>query len=87
MAGVRGRPKLPSKNCLTPRCSGKFGGDNPGCGRGLCKTCMQSASSLVRRKVTTWEELESLGLSQPKYGSLVEQALREAKKKLPPRGD
>lgn len=58
-----------------------FGGDQEKKGgRGLCTGCHTSATNLIKRKKTTWQQLESLGLAQPPYGSLLEQALREALK-------
>lgn len=78
----KGRPRMPEACCRIPGCNGKFGGDQekPG-GRGLCADCHGKASSLIRRKITTWQEMEDLGLAQPKYMSIVEKAIDEARKK------
>lgn len=81
----KGRKPYPTRPCLTPGCEGKFGSGMPkgqAGGRGLCKSCFQQASSLVKRKVTTWDELENLGLAQPKYRSDYELRLIEARKRL-----
>lgn len=76
-----GRPKLPVEPCMTPKCPGKFGLVGEPGGRGLCKACHSKAALLVKRCFTTWEEMEALGLAQPKYGSLVEKAIEEARRK------
>lgn len=34
--------------------------------RGLCQSCYANAANLVRANKTTWEFLESKGLSKPK---------------------
>lgn len=78
----KGRPVI-SLKCLTPNCLGMFGGERGKSGaRGLCKKCHADAMRLVKKKATTWEELEALGLAQPKYGSLIERALSEARKQI-----
>ena len=79
-----GRVPFPPSKCLTPICEGRTGkampkGDTGG--RGLCKSCFQKASALVKRKKTTWEELEELGLARPKYASDYELQLLIARKK------
>lgn len=75
------RVPFPETKCLTPECQGKFGHGNKGTGRGLCRRCLQQATALVKRGITTWEELENLNLAQPKYRSYYEQCFEEAKKK------
>lgn len=80
----RGRIAFPPKKCMAPECQGQFGSSMPKGnrgGRGLCKSCFQKAANLVKRKVTTWEELEALGLAQSKYTSDYERALYEARKR------
>lgn len=80
----KGRVAFAPTKCLTPNCNGQFGAGLPKGhrgGRGLCKACIQQAASLVKRKITTWEELEELGLAQPKYNTLVQKALYEARRK------
>ncbi len=81
--GKRGKECFPLANCLIPECSGKFGGGQDQAGsRGLCYVCYKKAFALVKRKITTWEEMEKLRLAQPKYGSLVELAIKKARSKL-----
>lgn len=81
---VRGKGREPTTemDCLTPGCPRKFGGiSNKKGGRGLCAYCHGVASRLVhKKKKTTWEELERLGLANPPYRSLFERAFKEAKK-------
>ncbi len=76
---LKGRPKQIPVKCLIPQCLGFFGAEGEPGGRGLCKDCHTKASSLIKRGLTTWEELEGLHLAQPKYGSIVEKALVEAR--------
>ena len=47
------------EKCILNKC------DRPTCARGLCKSCYQTASVAVLAKVTSWEELSSLGLAKP----------------------
>jgi len=64
--------------CLTEGCTGEWGSHLPKGrrgGRGLCKYCCTTASLLVKRGTTTWEELERLGLAYPKRATLLEQVL------------
>lgn len=79
----RGRDATPLTDCLTPECPRKFGGEQESKGgRGLCSHCHQAASNLVKKGVTTWEELEKLGLANPPYRTLFEKAFKTKKKEL-----
>lgn len=33
--------------------------------RGLCERCYQAASKAVKKRMTTWEELEQKGMAKP----------------------
>lgn len=59
--------------CLIPGCKR----DLYGGGRGLCKNHLAAALTSVRRRRTTWEELEKNGRAKPK---LTVQELRERRK-------
>ena len=74
---VKGKVKMP---CLTPGCKRKVA-----C-KGLCPTCYQQALGKVKRKETTWLELEQLGLAKGVYQqrddrSPFDRAFNEAKDK------
>lgn len=79
---VRGKPKRVPVKCVVPNCSGLFPTpDEVGTGaRGLCYDCYKKAHQLVKRGFTTWDELEYLGLAEPKYGSIMERAILIARK-------
>ena len=48
----------PNAQCITRRCGGKK------VDKGLCKECLKTARQLVAAGLTTWAELESLGLAE-----------------------
>lgn len=78
-----GRPTTQEAKCLTKGCQGVFGGERRKSGaRGLCKKCHADAIRLIKAGETTWEEMESLGLAQPKYMTLIERCLKEARKAI-----
>ncbi len=77
------RPKVDDRPCITPGCKGRLGGGLPKGkrgGRGLCSYCCTQAGVLVRKGITTWEEMERLGLAEPRFMTLVLKALVEARK-------
>lgn len=49
--------------CKTPDCCQPLRSEHGG--RGLCQLCYQSALSLIRRGITSWVELEEMGLTVP----------------------
>jgi hypothetical protein len=57
---MRGKP---INQCVTPRCGGSQ------YSKGLCRKCFQAAQSIIGRNLTTWDELESLGLTQECTGA------------------
>ncbi len=60
-----GRGK-PLTQCVTRQCGDKqFNARS----KGLCRKCYNAAVSLIGRKLTTWEELESLGLIEENTGA------------------
>jgi len=72
---------VPSK-CMIPGCNNMYGGDKKRKGgRGLCSACHQAASMAVKKKQTTWTELEELGLAKCKLSSAFNLALIEARKR------
>lgn len=78
----KGRPSSGIQKCTIAKCEGQFGSGlpkNKTGGRGLCKRCLEQATRLVKRNVTTWEELEKLGLALPKYHSDFERLLYAAR--------
>lgn len=52
-------PKTAKEICLMPECK------SPQKYRGLCESCYQSASRLIRLGRTTWETLEEKGWAYP----------------------
>lgn len=56
-----GAPKLPEQKCLAEKCER---GSRDG-GRGNCRMHFNALMRLVKRKQTTWDELESLKMSLP----------------------
>lgn len=52
----------PQKRCITPGC------DRQKHIRGLCASCYIAARRMIADRKTTWEELESLGLSRTPQG-------------------
>lgn len=46
--------------CVTKNCT------RPSVSRGLCQTCQMAAKRLIREGKTTWEQLEEMGLINPK---------------------
>ncbi len=48
------------------KCIGDYGHcENSAASRGLCRSCYSAARTRVASKLTTWDELESLGMSMP----------------------
>jgi hypothetical protein len=66
-----------TEECLNEACH------NPPNARGLCRSCYNTASRLVREKKTTWAKLEKAGkalpLSQKKAGVTTAWLLDETK--------
>ena len=50
---------IAKETCMVPGC------DQESHCRGICKSDWMAANRLVKREETTWEELESMGLSRP----------------------
>ena len=48
-------------------------------GRGLCMNCYSKAKKMVEAKKTTWEELESMGLVEPKATDKFTQSFNKKK--------
>lgn len=59
----RGKPLM---QCVTRTCGEKQYNARS---KGLCRRCYNAAVSLIGRKLTTWEELESLGLIEENTGA------------------
>ena len=79
-----GRKPTPEVPCLNPACTRTCGGSsrpNLGGSRGLCAPCYNDALRLVKQGKTTWEEMERLGLAKPPRGTMLERAIREARRK------
>jgi hypothetical protein len=59
----RGKPVL---QCVTRTCGDRQWNATS---KGLCRKCYNAAVSLIGRKLTSWEELESLGLIEENTGA------------------
>lgn len=67
MAKAKSRPRSRVKKCLTPGCNATNISS-----RGLCGTCYQTALAYIKDGLTTWNELEHLGLAIAKVQSSTE---------------
>ena len=74
---MRGKPLT---QCLIRGCGAKV---TSGRSKGLCRNCHRAAVSLVHsRKLTTWEELEQLGLINENNGGKFVLAFHRAKARM-----
>lgn len=57
-------PKIAKNQCLRANYKPKPC-NQAATSRGLCKNCYMALSNLIRKKITTWAELELIGASTP----------------------
>lgn len=70
------RPATEPERCIIPQCG------NVRSARGLCAKCYSEANNAIKRKETSWKELQELGLCYGK-GTPFTRALRQARNNKP----